>query len=134
MPLYHKGEVLCGSSGPEEVYSTEEVRIGTWIDGKPLYRVVIQFHSVVSQNWTVVAPPIQDANVHEISAWIDFDGGAESLPLLLFYNGGWSYMRLGYSPTGSGYAGSPGFLMLNTQNSWDKKEITAICEYTKTTD
>lgn len=26
---------------PQEVYSTEEVRIGTWIDGKPLYRRVI---------------------------------------------------------------------------------------------
>lgn len=28
-----------GSAG--EVYSTEEIRIGTWIDGKPLYRKVI---------------------------------------------------------------------------------------------
>ena len=26
------------SSGGGEVYSTEETRIGTWIDGKPLYR------------------------------------------------------------------------------------------------
>lgn len=29
-----------GGSGAEEVYSTEETRIGTWIDGKPLYRKV----------------------------------------------------------------------------------------------
>lgn len=28
-----------GSSG--EIYSTEETRIGTWIDGKPLYRVMV---------------------------------------------------------------------------------------------
>lgn len=27
-----------GGSGAGEVYSTEETRIGTWIDGKPLYR------------------------------------------------------------------------------------------------
>lgn len=32
-----------GGSGGGEVYSTEEIRIGTWIDGKPLYRQVIQF-------------------------------------------------------------------------------------------
>lgn len=35
-----------GSSGDsgsssEEIYSTEETRIGTWIDGKPLYRKII---------------------------------------------------------------------------------------------
>lgn len=29
-----------GGSGAEEVYSTEETRIGTWIDGKPLYRKI----------------------------------------------------------------------------------------------
>lgn len=31
------------SSSSGEVYSTEETRIGTWIDGKPLYRKVISF-------------------------------------------------------------------------------------------
>lgn len=36
-------EVSGGSNGSsEEVYSTEETRIGTWIDGKPLYRRVVQ--------------------------------------------------------------------------------------------
>lgn len=29
-----------GGPGAGEVYSTEETRIGTWIDGKPLYRKV----------------------------------------------------------------------------------------------
>lgn len=31
-----------GTSEPLEVYSTEERRIGTWIDGKPLYRKVVE--------------------------------------------------------------------------------------------
>ena len=26
-----------------ETYSTDEIRVGTWIDGKPLYRIVLQF-------------------------------------------------------------------------------------------
>lgn len=32
-----------GSSENGEVYSTEEVKIGTWIDGKPLYRKCFSF-------------------------------------------------------------------------------------------
>lgn len=34
-----------GGSGEEstgEIYSTEETRIGTWIDGKPLYRMIVE--------------------------------------------------------------------------------------------
>lgn len=27
-----------GDSSSEEIYSTDEARVGTWIDGKPLYR------------------------------------------------------------------------------------------------
>lgn len=34
-------EVNVGGSGENEVYSTEETRIGTWIDGKPLYRKTV---------------------------------------------------------------------------------------------
>lgn len=58
MRIYSNGEFLEVSGGvtmdqvnqaiqatleaysPMEIYSTEETRIGTWIDGKPLYRVV----------------------------------------------------------------------------------------------
>ena len=41
----HSGGASGGSansSSQGEVYSTEETRIGTWIDGKPLYRKVFQ--------------------------------------------------------------------------------------------
>lgn len=38
-------------------YSTDEKRIGTWIDGKPLYRCVIQFTAFIpgAKVWTTVA-------------------------------------------------------------------------------
>lgn len=32
-----------GGASAGEVYSTEETRIGTWIDGKPIYRVVLLY-------------------------------------------------------------------------------------------
>lgn len=38
---YYDPEITDGLTG--EVYSTEEIRIGTWIDGKPLYRKVATF-------------------------------------------------------------------------------------------
>lgn len=38
------------SGGSEEVYSTEEVAIGTWIDGRTIYRKVIDFSDVNSTN------------------------------------------------------------------------------------
>ena len=47
MILIYKGQTIAdvggsgGSGTSEEVYSTEETRIGTWIDGKPLYRKVV---------------------------------------------------------------------------------------------
>lgn len=42
-------ETDCG-----DVYSTEEIKIGTWIDGKPLYRKVIEFTYPNSKNGTKI--------------------------------------------------------------------------------
>ena len=53
MSLIYKGQTIAdvggsggggsGSGGSlEEIYSTEETRIGTWIDGKPLYRMYLE--------------------------------------------------------------------------------------------
>ena len=41
----------------EEVYSTEETRIGTWIDGKPLYRRTFVSKTPTSTNveWVVLS-------------------------------------------------------------------------------
>lgn len=38
-----------------EVYSTEETRIGTWIDGKPLYRKVYQVTTPSNNGYVTVA-------------------------------------------------------------------------------
>lgn len=56
-----------GSAG--EVYSTEEAKIGTWIDGKPLYRKVITVpvFSVSASVGNTIIPDIMD-NKNLISA------------------------------------------------------------------
>lgn len=51
-------------SSPGEVYSTEETRIGTWVDGKPLYRKVLSVNS----------PNVKDSNVavYNLGGFIDW--------------------------------------------------------------
>lgn len=44
-------------------YSTEEVRIGTWIDGKPLYRKVISFSPDTNSNTVSIAHGISNLGV-----------------------------------------------------------------------
>lgn len=44
----------------EEVYSTEEQRIGTWIDGKPLYRKVVEMGNMTKDNYKMKAHNIQN--------------------------------------------------------------------------
>lgn len=38
-----------------EVYSTDEIRVGTWIDGKPIYRKVVQGKTQLSSGWKSVS-------------------------------------------------------------------------------
>ena len=47
---------------PQEVYSTEETRIGTWIDGKPLYRRIVEFNTPSTAN------PSSSASVYTFQA------------------------------------------------------------------
>lgn len=80
-----------GSSG--EVYSTEEVRIGTWIDGKPLYRKVfsfpggIAFREALTDNVTVVSQSrLESMNVDLICGMrgsFYSDGSANILPYIV---------------------------------------------------
>ena len=43
-----------GGSGSENVYSTEETVIGTWIDGKPIYRRVIEAAAINGNQIAIV--------------------------------------------------------------------------------
>lgn len=49
-----------GGGSSEEVYSTEETRIGTWIDGKPLYRKVCIDQITTKPNHAPVEKRVKD--------------------------------------------------------------------------
>lgn len=119
---------------PKEIYSTEEQIIGVWINGKPLYRKVIFTASGLYTNWTVIAPIIENAEMRKMEVSISLGTSFETLPLVLYYDGSVRIMRVVYSSTGEQYGGSPGFIMLNNQNTWAGNPITIFAEYTKTTD
>lgn len=67
-PVSIKGPPGDAGTGEDsgEVYSTEEVRIGTWIDGKPLYRRVLSITSPVSAERTMVIGSISSMNIETI--------------------------------------------------------------------
>ena len=138
MPLYHKGEVLCGSSFPgAEIYSTEEVRTGTWIDGKPVYkRTFIGVGPASTSGWHTISNENTVENIETVVSihgmihpgsnygWVPFPQttSGQSVYINIIYNPGEDSSR----PIGlSCFTNSPPFV---------KKPLWVTMRYTKTTD
>lgn len=115
----------AGSS--EEIYSTEETRIGTWIDGKPLYRRVCTFTTDSSADNVIM----EDFDFSEIDNLVSGKGamrvGTTSgyvLPAIIGSSG--------VSFTFDIYGGKIRYS--NNSPVYKNKPTTLIFEYTKTTD
>lgn len=126
-----------GSSSSEEIYSTEEQRIGTWNDGKPLYRKVYKFD--------ITATPTRQTIMFDEGFGVDkrlkkIEGNVFSENVEWNWKG--SY-RLGlfdwHNDANQFFMFLPNMenndLVLSTQ--WSATQaftVEAIVEYTKTTD
>ena len=103
-------------------YSTSEIRIGTWIDGKPIYRKVYKITQIPSLN-TVTSLDISSLN---ISRCIKLRGWTYSSSFgyidMYFYNNDYNYAHLGSNST------------IFYKRGYDASEIYFVIEYTKTTD
>lgn len=103
-------------------YSTSEIRIGTWIDGKPIYRKVYKITQIPSLN-TATSLDISSLNV---SRCIKLRGWTYSSSFgyidMYFYNNDYNYVRLENNST------------VYYKRGYDASEIYFILEYTKTTD
>lgn len=66
MSLIYKGQTIAGAGGSggssEEIYSTEETRIGTWIDGKPIYKI-----SLIRDSFTITGGTRSDVGFSDES-------------------------------------------------------------------
>lgn len=126
--------VISGGGGESagEVYSTEETRIGTWIDGKPLYRIV--FSATTPSGLDPV--PVLNLDDHGIDKVIKIEGFLNS-------KGGSTQFicSSGFIPA-SEYTwifratvnSSKQIILQVTTNDLMESPATLMIEYTKTTD
>lgn len=113
-------DVMVGAN----IYSTEETVIGRWIDGRPIYKRVINTHSPNSTgSWVVVHRLDPNAIVVNFSSFIYIN--RQTLPLA-------------YSPVSNrvsiSYTDNVGFEMIISTADMANKEVTIIAEYTNATD
>lgn len=115
-----------------EIYFTEETRIGTWIDGKPLYRKVIQEISpnAINKPMTVWSGSEMDSIVRMSGFIVDTDS----------YMAPINYINSIGNSSFSNYNvitildPSKNIIMIVNNSIYVSRPVTIIIEYTKTTD
>ena len=110
-----------------DIYSTSEIRIGTWIDGKPIYRKVFWFDDMPSNSILTIADVSSlniDMVVHMYGSVKHYQGrGHRPLPLA---GGGSDDIRIDIDGNN---------LRLRTYSNWaGYNDNFIVLEYTKTTD
>lgn len=114
--------------GQNEVYSTKEQRIGTWINGKPLYRRVIQATSLTVDGTQIIIASISNMEFCMYLGWLSYTTGGGYTVIMNSYNPD--------DPTRKLYlwvdtiAGNVKYSLKNVGGNL----LTVILEYTKTTD
>lgn len=109
------------------IYSTNEIKIGTWIDGKPLYRKVIQPVIKIGAN-AIVSVPHGISNLSQVlkvDATLFWDN--KTYPFPAIYDDLSKQVDINYIDSTNVYIKSFG-------DNWSTQITTIILEYTKTTD
>ena len=108
------------------VYSTNEQRIGTWIDGKPIYRKTIDY-TISDTSQTSISIP---TNITDMEFLINANGvGMYStlfLPLTFYNGGGWNSFHIVQNGTNIVYQ--------RASSNYPISRVFITLEYTKTTD
>ena len=113
-------------------YSTSEIKIGYWIDGKPLYRKVVTGTMNANETSKSVAIGISDVDqfVNVSPRVIRAGNYSDNSNIGEYYNGGTDFFNC--------YMGTPNSkdIMVRGGNDWPKRpyDFVLIIEYTKTTD
>lgn len=112
-----------------EKYSTSETKIGTWINGKPLYRKVIVSTVPSSTGWSDTWYNISSLNIDTCVNIGGFFSGSDGRKMTLQ----WPDVSTGY-PMVVTIKGNYLSIGIGPSVSWKNTSITVILEYTKTTD
>lgn len=105
-------------------YSTDEIVVGRWIDGKPIYRKVIVATTVSGAN-TI------NTGISNIDRMIKWEGSTKQANTNV---GGLSYYISTTDQSICYYAGGSNQFIIRTGSSYGFGQTVIICEYTKTTD
>lgn len=111
-------------------YSTEEVRIGTWIDGKPLYRKVFTGTKVSGSNTTINISELNVDHIYfygSITGNADGSGGTYEFPIN-YYETSTAYIRVNLHRKYSNLT------IKSSDGTYFNGTFNLIIEYTKTTD
>ena len=108
-------------------YSTSETIIGKWIDGKPIYRQVINTTGDSNQGQTIATISNID-NIVNMFGWVKNGNMHRSCSTAFFGSTAWASQLYRDSQYIIVECGS------NFANFKNNATITLICEYTKTTD
>lgn len=109
------------------VYSTEETQIGTWIDGKPIYRKTIVMSNVTETNKTYDLSSLSIETCMIDSSHSYFEQGNYQIPIGC-YGGTTDYSRAFYQKNTKTL-----YVQFGTTYTMSKN-IHITIEYTKTTD
>lgn len=132
-----------GGGGASDVYSTEETAIGTWIDGKTIYRKVIEvgkLASVSSGNYSTVTTIFSDVACGELLRMTGIIKYGTTTRIVV--DGGFSNLQLNPSTNHSTYInnveksrltliGSSTSVKLWYGADWGGYNYTLVVEYTK---
>lgn len=113
---------------PKEVYSTNEVKTNKiWIDGKPIYRQVINTTGDNSQSQAIATISNID-NIVNMFGWVKNGNIHRNCSTAFYGSSAWSSQLYRNSQYINLECGS------NFADFKNNATITLICEYTKTTD
>ena len=113
---------------PKEVYSTNEVKTNKiWIDGKPIYRQVINTTGDNSQSQAIATISNID-NIVNMFGWVKKGNIHRSCSTVFYGSTAWTSQLYRNSQYINLECGS------NFADFKNNATITLICEYTKTTD
>lgn len=115
-----------GGESAGEVYSTEETRIGTWIDGKPIYRKV--FIGTAGTNLTAVSVPLSALYVdHLIDVHAIIEDSNGNITFITSYSDE-------YTTVPSLFTSKTSITINAVKSILGGNRYYIIVEYTKTTD
>lgn len=110
-------------------YSTEETVIGTWIDGKPLYRKVY-LCKTPSSNTAADVADITDLNYETLTNLYSIIGNYMASNISTCYSASGFHAITSLSSSADGRL----HIRMNVYNAFYNMDATVIIEYTKTTD